>query len=42
MFNTMGGGELWLFAERFPKGQEIEGIRRKNPLRVQGSGLREV
>jgi hypothetical protein len=24
IFNTMGGGELWLFAERFLKGQEID------------------
>jgi hypothetical protein len=42
IFNTMGGGELWLFAERFLKGQEIEGLRRKSPLRVKGSRLREI
>jgi len=42
MFNTGRGWELWLFTVRFLKRQEIEELRRKSPLRVNGSGLGDV
>jgi hypothetical protein len=42
MFNTRWGGELWLLAATFLKGQEMEELRRKSPLRDERSGLDEI
>jgi hypothetical protein len=42
MFNTWRGGELWQLPLTFLKGQEMEGLRKKNPLRAEWSGLGEI
>jgi hypothetical protein len=42
MFNTRRGGELWLLATTFLKGQEMEELRSKSPLRDERSGLCEI
>src|ERR1700720_1363153 len=42
ILNTRKVGQLWLSAATFLKGQEMEWLRRKSPLRVEWSGLGEI
>src|SRR5579859_6245686 len=42
IFNTRSVGELWLLAATLLKGQEVEWLRWKSPLRDKWSGLSEI